>query len=110
NALALARADWRRLFAAVARLHLLTLALLTRPGGTAVIACDVLCHAGAAVEALVRRVPRERLGAAAVEAVESGAIAPDPDPRALARLLESPAFAGLVERVHVTDPWAWDLG
>jgi hypothetical protein len=110
NALALTGPEWQRLFAAVTRLHLTTLALLTRPGGTAVVACDVLCSAGAAVEELRRRVGKEGLGAALVAAVESGALAPQPDPRALARLLDGPAFAGLVERVFVTDPWPWDLG
>ena len=110
NTLALSGSDWRRLFAAVSRLHLGTLALLTRPAGTGVIACDVLCHAGAAIAELGRRVPRQRLGEALVRAVQAGVIAPDPDPRALARQLESPAFAAMVDRAFVTDPWAWDLG
>jgi hypothetical protein len=110
NTLALPRNDWQRLFAAVTRLHLTTAALLTRPGGTGVIACDVLCHAGAAIERLRGEVGPERLAKALVQAVESGAITPDPDPRALVRLLGSPGLAGLVDRVHVTEPWPWDLG
>jgi hypothetical protein len=110
NMLALPAADWRRLFATVTRLHLHTMVGLTRPGGTGVVACDVLCHAGRAMEELTRRVPRAGLGPALVRAVEIGAIPPDPDPRALAGLLDSAAFAGAVDRVFVTEPWPWDLG
>jgi hypothetical protein len=110
NTLALSGRDWQRLFATITRLHLATTALLTRPGGTGVIACDVLCHAGSAVELLRRRVPPDRFEATLLEAVMSGALPPEPDPRALARLLESPAFAQMIDRVNVTVPWFWDLG
>jgi hypothetical protein len=107
NTLALTAAGWRRLFGAVTRLHLSSMALLTRPGGTGVVACDVLCHGGAAIEDLRARVPAERLGEALIRAVEAGKIPADPDPRALARLLESEPG---VDRTFVTEPWPWDLG
>jgi hypothetical protein len=110
NALALPLPDWQRLFATVTRLHLATCAALTDPGGSTVIACDVLCQAGAALEAFRARTRDETLGEALVRAVESRTIVPDPDPRALQRLLASAAFSDVVDRVHVTEPWLWDLG
>jgi hypothetical protein len=110
NTLALAAPDWRRLFTTVTRVHLGTLAQLTRPGGTGVIACDVLCHAGQAIDAVQARVGRASLGEALIAALERGGLAPEPDPRALARLLEGSPYDRLVDRVFVTEPWAWDLG
>jgi hypothetical protein len=110
NTLALPRRGWQRLFAAVTRVHLATVALLTRPGGTGVLACDVLCQAGTAIDELRAQVGRARLGDALIAALASGAIAPHPDPRALARELESADFAALISRVFVTEPWLWDLG
>lgn len=110
NTLALSQRDWQRVLGTITRLHLATVTLLTRSGGTGVIACDVLCHAGAAVEQLRGRVKPDRFGDALIRAVESGAIAADPDPRALARSLESGLFVELIDRVFTTEPWLWDLG
>jgi hypothetical protein len=110
STLALGREDWTRLFSLTTRLHLQTIAALTRPGGTGVIACDVLCHAAREVGAIRQRVGPDRLGHALLQAVETRAIRPDPDPGALAQVLESAAFSSLVDRVFITDPWHWDLG
>jgi hypothetical protein len=110
STLALDREDWARLFSAMRRLHLETMTWLVRPGGTGVIACDVLCHAGREVEALRQRVAPDRLGDALLHAVETRAIRPDPDPAVLAQLLESTAFSSRVDRVFIAEPWHWDLG
>jgi hypothetical protein len=108
NALALPARDWRRLFATVTRLHLATVVRLTRPGGTGVIACDVLCHAGAAVEAIRGQLAPDLVPGALVRAVAAAELPPDPDPAAVAALLS--ASPDEVDRVFVTEPWAWDLG
>ena len=110
NTLALGPEDWGRLFSMTRRLHLDTTARLVRPGGTGVIACDVLCQAGHAVDELRKRIRPDRLGDALLRAVDNRTIRPDPDPGVLAQLLESPAFSSLIDRVFVTDPWHWDLG
>lgn len=110
NTLALAQPEWQRLFAAVTRMHLTTIALLARSGGTGVIACDVLCHAGASIEALRARVPTERLGEELLRAVATGKIVPEPDPQKVKAVLEGKGFADLAESPFVTDPWSWDLG
>jgi hypothetical protein len=107
HALALGMADWRRLFLNITRLHLATLAQLTRPGGTGVIACDTLSHAGAALPALLAQIPRDRLEDVLEDALATGTLQPDPDPRAVAALLTSDGHA---ERPHITRPWLWDLG
>jgi hypothetical protein len=110
NTLALEGRDWQRLLGAITRLHLATVTLLTRIGGTGVIACDVLCQAGAAVDKLRRHAKAERLGEELIRAIETGRIVPDPDPRALARDLEGGVFAELIDRVFITEPWLWELG
>jgi hypothetical protein len=110
NSLALGPDGWDRLFSMTRRLHLDTATHLVRPGGTGVLACDVLCQAGHEVEQIRRRVPPNRLGDALLRAVENRTIRPDPDPAMLAQLLESAAFSSLVDSVFVTDPWHWDLG
>jgi hypothetical protein len=110
STLALGALDWARLFSATRRLHLETVARLAGPGGTGVIACDVLCHAGGEVQALRQRVAPDRFGDALLRAVGRGEIHPEPDPAALVRMLESAAFSPLVDRVFITEPWHWDLG
>jgi len=70
----------------------------------------VLCHAGAVIGELRERVGSERLGETLIRALETGALAPEPAPRALALQLQSAAFAGMVDRVFITEPWSWDLG
>jgi hypothetical protein len=106
HALALAMPDWRRLFLGITRLHLATVARLTRAGGTGVIACDVLSHAGAALPTILAQIPRDRLEDVLEHALATGALKPDPDPRAVAALLTSDGHA---ERAQITQPWLWDL-
>ena len=110
NALALPGPEWHRLFSAITRLHLGTLVSLTRPGGTGVIACDVLSHAGPALADLCLRLARPALEAALIERIGSRALAPDPDPQALVAALGSDPLAASVACTWVTDPWLWDLG
>jgi hypothetical protein len=110
NTWALSGGEWQRLFDAVTALHLETMAALTRPGGTGVVACDVLCYAGEAVAETARQVPRSELASTLAARIASGAIAPNPDPQALAALLQSGRISPTVERPQITEPWLWDLG
>jgi hypothetical protein len=102
NSWALTGGEWQRLFDAITDVHLGTLIALTRPGGTGVIACDVLSHAGPALREILDRTPRDDLGEVLAEAVRSGRLPANPDPHALARRLDTGA--------QVTEPWLWDLG
>jgi hypothetical protein len=114
NSWALTGGEWQRLFDTITDVHLATLIALTRPGGTGVIACDVLSHAGPALREILDRTPRAALAEVLAEAVRSGRLPANPDPHTLARRLEEGASGPSIERgpvrVHVTEPWLWDLG
>lgn len=113
DSLVLGLADWQRLFAAIDRAHLGTVAALTRPGGTGVLALDVTTSlklpelAGFADPATW-----EGLGAAADQAIRRRGIELSPDPARLLSQLAAPLVPGAppVERPRLTDPWVWQTG
>jgi hypothetical protein len=110
NALAMSLLDWRRLFNAMTRMHLTTVAILARPGGAGIVACDVLSHGGAEVAKLEKTVPRDRLATALAERIADGTLARDPNPEFLLKLLEQPELGALARDARVSEPWLWDLG
>jgi hypothetical protein len=101
--------EWTRLFDTLARGHVAAVAGLVRPGGTGVIACDVLCAAGPNLAALMARVPRPQLAGALAAAIDRGELAPSPDPRQVAGLVQG-LLGDEAAGAQVTEPWLWDLG
>jgi hypothetical protein len=103
--------DWQRLFEAIERAHLTTVAALCRPGGTGVLAVDVTSS---------RKLPElehfaapwtwDELEPTARDAMARRRVRPSPDPDALLRWLTDLERAGGVERPRRTDPWVWDAG
>jgi len=110
NALALGLLEWRRLFNAMASMHLATLAALTRSGGRCALACDVLSQGGAEVQRLAATTPRDRLLVTLVQRIADGLLAPDPNPYRLLAMLQGPELRALAADPHRTDPWLWDVG
>jgi hypothetical protein len=103
--------DWQRLFEAIERAHLTTVAALCRPGGTGVLAVDVTSS---------RKLPELEHFAApwtwadleptVRDAMARRRVTPSPDPARLLRWLTDLEQAGGVERPRLTDPWVWDSG
>lgn len=79
--LVLTGGEWKRLFALVSLAHLLTMARLTRPGGTAILATEVAPG------------PPEEPSLALL----------------LTLLREHPDLARLAENPRLVDPWPWAL-
>jgi hypothetical protein len=103
--------SWRRLFTAIDRAHLATVAALTRPGGTGVLALDVTSsHKLHELAAFTAAETWEGLEAAAAAAIAARRITLDPDPRRLMELAAEPALAPGIERPRLTSPWVWDTG
>jgi hypothetical protein len=100
---------WRRLFAAIDRAHLATVAALTRPGGTGVLALDVTSsHKLPELKSYATPETWDALDGAATAAIAARQISLDPDPQRLLALLAQPPFS--VERPRLTTPWVWDTG
>ena len=108
--------DWQRLFAAIDRAHLGTVAALTRPGGTGVLALDVTTSRKLPeLAAFADPASWDGLGAAADQAVARRGVILDPDPRRLLQRLGQPGAVPLppgvtIERARLTDPWVWQAG
>jgi hypothetical protein len=100
---------WARLKAAITAVHLATLAGSTRPGGSGVMAFDVLSSRDAPALADQMGASGELLSAFVAARVAEGA-ALEHDPAALLQMLRSPALGTLFEAPHVTSPWLWNLG
>jgi hypothetical protein len=109
NSWALTGPEWSRLFAAVTRVHLASVAGLVRPGGTGLIACDVLSYAGAEVRAIAAEVPRPLLPEALLSAISRGQLVRNPDPGMLVAALQA-QLGEAIEPPRITEPWLWDLG
>lgn len=103
--------DWRRLFAAIDRAHLATVAALTRPGGAGVLALDVTSsHKLPELAAFAAPETWDGLEAAATTAIAARKLELDPDPKRLMDALGEPALAARIERPRLTAPWVWDTG
>jgi hypothetical protein len=102
---------WRRLFTAIERVHLATLAALTRPGGTGVLALDVTSsHKLPELRSFAAPETWDGLDAAATAAIATRKIELDPDPKRLMQLMAEPALAARIERPRLTTPWVWETG
>jgi hypothetical protein len=109
--------DWQRLFSAIERAHLGTVATLTRPGGTGVLALDVTTSRKLPELAAFSSDPAtwDGLGPAADQAIARRGVTLDPDPRRLLQHLGEPGAVPLppgrtVERARLTEPWVWQTG
>jgi hypothetical protein len=101
---------WRRLFTAIDRAHLATVAAITRPGGTGILALDVTSsHKLPELQAFAVPETWEALEATATAAIVARKVSLDPDPRHLLALLGEPLFSR-IERPRLTSPWVWDTG
>ena len=100
---------WARLKAAITAVHLATLAGSTRPGGSGVMAFDVLSSKD--VPGLVDQADKsDELLSAFVETSVANGAELEHDPAALLQMLRSPALAALFETPRLTSPWLWNLG
>jgi hypothetical protein len=109
--LLLGMADWQRLFTAIERAHLGTVAALARPGGTGVLALDVASsHKLPELAAFADPESWEGLGAAMTTAITSRQVPLSPDPQRLLSLLAQPPLSAQVERARLTEPWVWNMG
>jgi hypothetical protein len=108
--LLLGLSDWQRLFAAVERAHLMTIAALTREGGTGVLALDV-ASSNKLPELAPHAAPEtwEGLAGPIALAIEARKVTLTPDPQQLLKLLAQPPLAALAERPRLTDPWVWTV-
>ncbi len=102
--------DWQRLFAAVERAHLATVAALTRSGGTGVLALDV-ASSNKLPELTAHADPAtwEGLAGPIGLAIAARKVALTPDPQELLSLLAQPPLAAQIERPRLTDPWVWTV-
>jgi hypothetical protein len=104
-------ADWQKLFLAIECVHLGTVAALTRPGGTGVLALDVAAsHKLPELLQFAQPETWEGLGAAMTAAITARAVPLSPDPQRLLALLAEPPLATLVDRPRLTEPWVWNIG
>ena len=111
DTLLLGMADWQKLFAAIDRAHLATLAEVVRPGGSAVVALDVVSsHKLPELTAFVDPATWAELAPAVDAAIKARQIPLSPDPQRLLALLAQPPLGALVERARLTDPWVWNIG
>jgi hypothetical protein len=102
--------DWQRLFTAVERTHLATVAALTREGGTGVLAVDVASsHKLPELTAHAGPETWEGLAAPIGLAIAARKVTLTPDPQELLHLLAQPPLAALAERPRLTDPWVWTV-
>jgi hypothetical protein len=102
-------ASWGHLFAAIAAVHLATLAGALEPGGTGLLVFDVLSSKTAPeLRALEGAGPGAL--AAFLAARASGGLRPSPDPEALLRRLQSPGMDRLAESPQLMAPWLWNIG
>jgi hypothetical protein len=111
DTLLLGMADWQRLFTAIERAHLLTVAGLTRAGGTGVLALDVASsHKLPELGAFADPATWDGLGAAMDAAITARQVALSPDPKRLLSLLAEAPLSSLAERARLTEPWVWEMG
>jgi hypothetical protein len=102
---------WRRLFQAIDRAHLATVAALTRPGGSGVLALDVASsHKLPALDAFASPDSWDALESTVAAALAARELTLDPDPHRLLRLCEQPPFETALERPRLTTPWVWSTG
>jgi hypothetical protein len=100
--------SWANLIGALRAVHLGTLAGVLRPGGTGVLAFDVLSSREApALGGLAVR-EQETVASAIDQHLSHGAWTLHPDPRQLTRELD--ALPALVKAPRLTQPWLWNLG
>lgn len=102
--------SWANLIGAIRAVHLATLAGLTRPGGTGVIAFDVLSSGEVPTLGDLETSDSDALEARVAGEVQRGVWSLHPNPHELARELASPGLSSLVRAPRVTPPWLWNLG
>lgn len=103
--------EWSRLEAALTVGHLLTLGGSLRPGGTGVLALDVLSSSRCPEVAQLADVPASELedALAELDGVEETAWICRP-PDILEALEAVPPLVALVQAPDLSAPWLWDLG
>jgi hypothetical protein len=105
-------ASWGHLHAAIAAVHLATLAGATVSGGADLLIFDVLSSKNAPeLRALdARRAPDDEVDAFARAHVRAGGARLDPEPEALLARLRAPGMDRLVAAPRLTSPWLWNIG
>lgn len=101
------RTHWAHLTSTLMGVHLATLAGTTARAG--VLVCDVQTSQRVPELDRFRDAPGRELAAFVSQQVERGALALNPDPRALLGWLEAPGLRSLVASPRVVEPWLWDL-
>jgi hypothetical protein len=103
--------EWQRLFGAIDRAHLATVAALTRSGGSGVLALDLTSSLKLPeLAAFVSPASWDGLAAAANQAISARRIDLSVDPASLLGWLTQAEFARSVERARLSEPWVWDTG
>lgn len=105
-------ASWGHLHAAIAAVHLATIAGATLSGGTGLLIFDVLSSRNAAeLRALDDGGATDEAVAAFVDRhVAGGGARLDPEPGALMARLRAPGMDRLVSAPRLTTPWLWNIG
>jgi hypothetical protein len=101
------RTSWAQLSSTLMGVHLATLAGATARAG--ILVCDVQSSQRVPELDRFRELPGRELAAFVSQQVERGALALNPDPRALMGWFEAPGLRGLVASPRVVEPWLWDL-
>ena len=102
-------ANWEYLSATLIAVHLITLARVTRPGGSCFMAFDVLSSDAVPAMRDLQGEPSERLEELIVPQARAAGAGPNPDPAALLLLLASPQLAGVVTPPRLSTPWLWEI-
>jgi hypothetical protein len=103
--------EWQQMFEAIDRAHLATVAALTRPGGTGVLALDLTSSLKLPeLTAFTSPASWDGLAAVANQAIASRRISLGVDPARLLAWLDQAEPAASVERARLSDPWVWDTG
>jgi hypothetical protein len=103
--------EWQQLFEAIDQAHLATVAALTRPGGTGVLALDLTSSQKLPeLTAFASPATWDGLAAVANQAIAARRITLSVDPARLLGWLNQAQLAASVERARLSDPWVWDTG
>jgi hypothetical protein len=99
-------AEWASLMEIVGRIHLRTIALLTRPGGIGVVLGDSLYASRGSADVAVPT--WDSLDPVAEDRLRNGPILLR-NPQFLLTLVHEPSLASLFERPDITQPWLWTV-
>jgi hypothetical protein len=107
RSLARSPAEWAAIMETVGRIHLRTVALLTRPGGIGVLIGDSL-YASRDAASDVSVPTWDSLDPVAEDRLRNGPMLLR-NPQFLLTLVHEPSVASLVERPNITQPWLWTV-